>query len=83
MPVQVREAGLYAMWISRIQPRWAALLTNKLYYSRDRDPARRRQPRLRRILTRTSTQAKVPPLARIPATGSSETDTPEPDKLVA
>jgi len=27
-----------AMWISRTQRRWAALLTNKLYYSRDRDP---------------------------------------------
>jgi CubicO group peptidase (beta-lactamase class C family) len=27
-----------AMWISRAQRRWAVLLTNKLYYSRDRDP---------------------------------------------
>jgi CubicO group peptidase (beta-lactamase class C family) len=27
-----------AMWISRSERRWAVLLTNKLYYSRDRDP---------------------------------------------
>ena len=27
-----------AMWISRSQRRWAVLLTNKLYYSRERDP---------------------------------------------
>jgi CubicO group peptidase (beta-lactamase class C family) len=27
-----------AMWISPTQARWAVLLTNKLYYTRDREP---------------------------------------------
>ncbi|MGW0808999.1 serine hydrolase domain-containing protein [Nonomuraea sp. NPDC002799] len=30
-----------AMWVNRDRGRWAALLTNKLYYSRDREPIAR------------------------------------------
>ncbi|WP_379518984.1 serine hydrolase domain-containing protein [Nonomuraea insulae] len=30
-----------AMWVNRERGRWAALLTNKLYYSRDREPIAR------------------------------------------
>lgn len=38
---QVREESLFTgtgIWISSKEDRWAVLLTNKLYYTRDREP---------------------------------------------
>jgi CubicO group peptidase (beta-lactamase class C family) len=42
-----------AMWISRAQRRWAALLTNKLYYSRDRDPINTIRDQYRKLIFAT------------------------------
>jgi CubicO group peptidase (beta-lactamase class C family) len=42
-----------AMWISRTQRRWAALLTNKLYYTRDRDPINTIRDQYRKLIFAT------------------------------
>jgi CubicO group peptidase (beta-lactamase class C family) len=39
-----------AMWISAPQRRWAVLLTNKLYYSRDRDPINTIRDQFRQLI---------------------------------
>lgn len=42
-----------AMWISPSQQRWAVLLTNKLYYSRDRDPINTIRDQYRKLIFAT------------------------------
>jgi CubicO group peptidase (beta-lactamase class C family) len=39
-----------AMWVSIPQRRWAVLLTNKLYYSRDRDPVNTIRDQFRQLI---------------------------------
>jgi CubicO group peptidase (beta-lactamase class C family) len=49
-----------AMWISRAQRRWAVLLTNKLYYSRDREPINAIRDQFRELIFATASQPAGP-----------------------